>query len=233
MPNERASCGLSIVTGSPSIMSSPASAWKTPEMILISVDLPAPLSPTTACTSSWCRSKPAPRSATTCPKCLWTSRASRSAGRSCSEAIVVEYRRGSGGASSDETVQRSNLRHVQDALHAQVRVTVHGAPVRHMAPLEGHRQRCGLPRGDHLRRVACDREVMGRPTGVLDHEHHAAVSDGLRREHIGEVLRGHPHCRRPRRVEAGGGGTRAGQSEKGRGGGGEKADCHDALLGRW
>src|SRR6266496_2676252 len=47
-------------------------------MILISVDLPAPLSPTIACTSLDASSKLPAASATTRPKCFWMPRASSS-----------------------------------------------------------------------------------------------------------------------------------------------------------
>src|SRR3954449_5325761 len=47
-----------------------------PATHLISVDLPAPLSPTSAITSPSRTSKSTPRSACTDPKLLWTSRSS-------------------------------------------------------------------------------------------------------------------------------------------------------------
>ena len=51
IPRARASRGLVNVTGSPFISSSPLSGVWTPDRILISVDLPAPLSPSTQVTS--------------------------------------------------------------------------------------------------------------------------------------------------------------------------------------
>src|SRR4051812_31788898 len=50
-----------------------------PAMHLTSVDLPAPLSPTSAMTSPLLTWKSTPFSACTAPKCLWTSRSSRRA----------------------------------------------------------------------------------------------------------------------------------------------------------
>ena len=50
-PRSRASCGPESATRSPSISTCPSlGAWM-PVMILIIVDLPAPFSPTMACTS--------------------------------------------------------------------------------------------------------------------------------------------------------------------------------------
>ena len=64
-------------TGAPSIRISPSSAGWTPERIFISVDLPAPFSPTSACTSPARRSKSTRSSAVTPAKCLVTLRARR------------------------------------------------------------------------------------------------------------------------------------------------------------
>ena len=50
MPTARASFGVESLTGSPPTTSSPLSGTTAPESILISVDLPAPLSPTIATT---------------------------------------------------------------------------------------------------------------------------------------------------------------------------------------
>src|ERR1044071_3732412 len=58
-------------------MRPPGSGWSTPAMILISVDLPDPFSPTRQCTSPAGKDKSTLRSATTPPKCLeiaWRSR---------------------------------------------------------------------------------------------------------------------------------------------------------------
>ena len=48
MPTALAACGVSNFTGLPSKIISPSSGATTPEMILMSVDLPAPFSPSTA-----------------------------------------------------------------------------------------------------------------------------------------------------------------------------------------
>ena len=67
-------------TFSPLIKISPESGLYAPAMILNSVDLPAPLSPTMACTSPFANAKFAELRAATPPKCLLTSRASRANG---------------------------------------------------------------------------------------------------------------------------------------------------------
>ena len=51
IPSERASAGVMCGTARPATASVPASGCSAPVMILISVDLPAPFSPTSACTS--------------------------------------------------------------------------------------------------------------------------------------------------------------------------------------
>src|SRR5215471_7457696 len=51
MPSACASCGLRMCTGRPSHSTTPESAGPTPAITLTSVDLPAPLSPTSATTS--------------------------------------------------------------------------------------------------------------------------------------------------------------------------------------
>ena len=54
MPLSSASAGEPNVIGSPSTSSSPSVCWCSPEMILIRVDLPAPLSPRMPVTSPAC-----------------------------------------------------------------------------------------------------------------------------------------------------------------------------------
>src|SRR5689334_7105550 len=78
MPSARASTGEAIVTGLPSKTISPASGAWTPASVFTSVDLPAPLSPTSATTSPGYTVKFAPRSARTRPKLLTIRRASSS-----------------------------------------------------------------------------------------------------------------------------------------------------------
>src|SRR3954454_20261147 len=65
-----------MVTGSPSKRISPLSAVYVPATHLISVDLPAPLSPTSAITSPWRTSKSTSVSARTEPKSLEAARTS-------------------------------------------------------------------------------------------------------------------------------------------------------------
>src|SRR5918997_3080941 len=78
MPRSCACCGERTSSGSPSKVAVPASPRCTPVMILISVDLPAPFSPTSAWTSPRATSSDAPRSAGTPPKALSTLSALRS-----------------------------------------------------------------------------------------------------------------------------------------------------------
>src|ERR1700679_3691313 len=70
MPLSRAACGETNDTLAPSSSISPSSTWNTPEIALIRVDLPAPLSPAKATTSPGCTSSETPASACTPPKCL-------------------------------------------------------------------------------------------------------------------------------------------------------------------
>ena len=77
MPSARARCGLSIFWRSPSIRMEPASGWATPDRMETRVDLPAPLSPTSASTSPGWSEISTRSSAVTWPKNLEIPRASR------------------------------------------------------------------------------------------------------------------------------------------------------------
>src|SRR5574337_737265 len=77
MPASRASRGVAKATGSPRSRISPALGACTPEIALISVDLPAPLSPASASTSPHSRSKLTFSSACTPPKRLESPRTAR------------------------------------------------------------------------------------------------------------------------------------------------------------
>src|SRR3954447_23755588 len=77
MPSLLASVGPWIATGSPSNSTSPAPIGWVPATHLISVDLPAPLSPTSAVTSPARTVKSTPCSTCTGPKCLSTPRSCR------------------------------------------------------------------------------------------------------------------------------------------------------------
>src|SRR5215204_2124524 len=68
--------GTPATTGSPSIMTVPSVGATTPEMHLMSVDLPAPLGPTMQCTSPGMTSKSTPSRARTPGYCLTTPRTS-------------------------------------------------------------------------------------------------------------------------------------------------------------
>ena len=67
IPSRCASCGLPILWGSPSTRSPPSSGWTTPVRIFTSVDLPAPFSPTSACTAPRSIAKLTPSRACTPP----------------------------------------------------------------------------------------------------------------------------------------------------------------------
>src|SRR5919107_922764 len=77
MPSRPASFGPWMVTGEPSKTISPSSAGWIPAMHLISVDLPAPLSPTSATTSPAATRKSTWYSAWTAPNRFETPRSSR------------------------------------------------------------------------------------------------------------------------------------------------------------
>src|SRR6478735_462220 len=70
MPFSRASCGVAKVTGWPLSRISPPVGWNTPDIALISVVLPAPLSPASATTSPGRTAMEKSLSARTAPKCL-------------------------------------------------------------------------------------------------------------------------------------------------------------------
>src|SRR2546423_8102236 len=77
MPRATASAGPCRTVSAPSQMIVPESAGKMPETILMSVDFPAPLSPTRATTSDGRTSKRASVSACTAPNRLLMPRSSR------------------------------------------------------------------------------------------------------------------------------------------------------------
>src|SRR3954451_21003547 len=70
MPFSRASCGVANATCWPPSRISPPVGWNTPEIALISVVLPAPLSPASATTSPGRTAMEKSLSARTAPKCL-------------------------------------------------------------------------------------------------------------------------------------------------------------------
>src|SRR4051794_27598199 len=92
MPASLAAAGPCNTTSRPSILSDPLSGRWTPPRIFTSVDLPAPFSPTSACTSPACRSSDTSSSARIAPNdfdacrrerigcCSVTWRSSRNAG---------------------------------------------------------------------------------------------------------------------------------------------------------
>src|SRR3954447_12824609 len=119
MPAPSAEVVLPEASGCPSISMVPRSAASAPEMILMRVDLPAPFSPTMACTSPATSSKSTPRRACTPPYRFSTPVSRRTAGpldeRSVSPSgcVVVMSaprpgpgrRRGHGGPVSGSVVE--------------------------------------------------------------------------------------------------------------------------------
>src|SRR6478736_4775618 len=80
MPSSFAAAGSAMCAGRPWNRTSPASNGKMPATHLMSVDLPAPLSPTSAVTSPGSATRSTPRRACTAPKFLWPPRTSRGGG---------------------------------------------------------------------------------------------------------------------------------------------------------
>ena len=76
----RALAGLNRSTVSPPTSIVPPSGWCAPVMTLMSVDLPAPFSPSNACTSPACKSNETPFNARTAPKAFVTPDNCSSAG---------------------------------------------------------------------------------------------------------------------------------------------------------
>src|SRR5271165_5049396 len=77
MPFSRASCGVEKAIGLPSSRISPESWRNTPEIALMMVDFPAPLSPASATTSPGWTSNDTPFRACTAPKAFETFRIDR------------------------------------------------------------------------------------------------------------------------------------------------------------
>src|SRR3954451_7863945 len=102
MPSRMASAVLWIVTGRPSKGIEPVSAVAAPERILISVDLPAPFSPTRACTDPAWTVMSALRMARTAPYRLDTPVTDR-------RSAPVSGGSGWGAAASADPVVRVSL----------------------------------------------------------------------------------------------------------------------------
>ena len=81
MPSSLARCGVPIAVGLPSTTISPPSGSVRPASTLISVDLPAPLAPTSPCTSPGTIDSETPRSACAPPYDLLIALADNEGGR--------------------------------------------------------------------------------------------------------------------------------------------------------
>src|SRR3954452_864684 len=112
MPSSRAASGEANVTGAPSKRISPASGIRTPDSVLTSVLLPAPLSPISATTSPAWTVKSAPRRACTRPKLLTRPCASNS-------GSLMSGRYLSGAAGDEFGVQHEPLRRRRRAVQAR------------------------------------------------------------------------------------------------------------------
>src|SRR5260370_1157388 len=117
MPRSSASFGDSNCTGLPSTRYWPEEGACTPASVLISVDLPAPLSPSRQCTSPRLRRSVTPLSAITLPKNLLTFSSARivSPVSAVAVSLAVVLR-------SDMSFSRLSLRHAA----AYVVVEQHG-----------------------------------------------------------------------------------------------------------
>src|SRR6185295_14202024 len=105
MPSARADAGSSRATVRPAIVSVPESGWSAPVTMRISVDLPAPFSPTSAWTSPARRSNDTPRSARTPANDLEIALASKR-WPATPAAIIVDGRRRRGSESGGLLVPR-------------------------------------------------------------------------------------------------------------------------------
>src|SRR3972149_11479454 len=85
MPSARADAGLRRCAACPRISIVPPSGWCAPVMTLISVDLPAPFSPSNACTSPARSENDTPLSARTAPNDFVTQ-------LSCRRGVSISYR---------------------------------------------------------------------------------------------------------------------------------------------
>src|SRR5664280_2054439 len=104
MPRASASFGLEMVTSVPRMKKAPSSQSCTPAMALISVDLPAPLSPTSATTSPASTSKSTPVRASRGPNRLLTPLSARRG-----EASVVAVTAGTGSSSVPISLDSGSL----------------------------------------------------------------------------------------------------------------------------
>src|SRR5271169_4797017 len=117
MPFSRASCGVAKLIGSPASRMSPASWRKTPEIALMIVDLPAPLSPASATTCPGLTSNDTWFSACTAPKAFDTLRTERIGweslnlppSRQVALRLVDQHRHDDDRADGDELPERLDV----------------------------------------------------------------------------------------------------------------------------
>src|SRR3984957_7707880 len=124
MPFSRASCGVAKAIGSPPSRISPESCRKTPEIALMMVDLPAPLSPASATTSPGWTSTDTPFSACTAPKAFETSRTDKIGSASLNNSssheaplsLVDQHRNDDDNADGDKLPERLDVDEDQTVL---------------------------------------------------------------------------------------------------------------------
>src|SRR5271165_4076868 len=117
MPFSRASCGVEKAIGLPSSRISPESWRNTPEIALMMVDFPAPLSPASATTSPGWTSNDTPFKACTAPKAFETLRTERigsaslnlSPSHEATLGLVDEHRNDDDNADRDELPKRLDV----------------------------------------------------------------------------------------------------------------------------
>src|SRR6478736_6634341 len=186
MPRACAPAGLGMLTGSPSISTVPESGWSTPEMILASVDFPAPLSPPSATTSCACTVRPATvRASTAAQRLLTTRSASRGGapglarpcccvvGHSTSSATVsVSVRPGVCGEGGAGVFQREQHR----AHDLGVRAELRGDHLERRDVVERH------PAADRLAHRA-DEQLAGLGELAADHDALRVHGDRQARDH--------------------------------------------------
>src|SRR5690349_16588833 len=121
MPTPRSSAlrGESMLAGFPSMRISPESAGCAPARIFISVDFPAPFSPTSACTSPARKSSVTPSSARTPGKLFPMSRISRRG--AVSRAVLLRVRRRiSSGRNLDARRDLLSVEIIVNGVHRQL-----------------------------------------------------------------------------------------------------------------
>src|SRR3954468_17458074 len=176
MPSERAwSTDLSS-TSSPLMISRPSSGFWKPEMVLISVDLPAPLSPSRPSTSPLPRCRLISRSAVTGPKRLATPSTRRTSSDTAplphAPDVGVDDHRGQDRHAEDEVqvvrvdaLERQAVPQYPEEQRSEQRTDHRALPAVEQGPADDRRRH----RSDHrLRRAGGVRRDRRGPGGLHD-----------------------------------------------------------------